>query len=175
MTFSEQISTILFGLLLFCSCRVSEIYLHYIRTWLPHLINSAVSQVEASSLTGFVFKHGLRCRFRITVHSNPYNVVIETLDLNLPHAVVIKQKFCMLFKRGLRLNFIVFGTETQALTHCYKFLWWSGVNGNCLVKVRFGSTHFDGHRKALKHLITAQTLHVQTYHLQKRKQEISEK
>lgn len=59
------------------------------------------------------------------------------------------------------------GTEKQALTHCYKFLGRSGVNGNSLVKVCFGSTHFNRHGKALKHLITAQALHVQSHHLQK--------
>lgn len=61
-----------------------------------------------------------------------------------------------------------------ALTHCNKLLGGGGVNGDSLVKVCFGSTHFNGHSKALQHLVATQALHVQTHHLGKRHDSVLE-
>lgn len=60
------------------------------------------------------------------------------------------------------------GVTLIALTHRDELLRRGGVNGNSIVKVCFGCTHFDGHRESLQHLIAAQALHVQTHHLWKR-------
>lgn len=48
------------------------------------------------------------------------------------------------------------------------------MNGNGLVKVCFGGTHFDRNSEALEHLVAAQALHVETDHLEKRDNSVVE-